>query len=232
MGSEITVLVSCSPIKSHPSTEIIQECIDSVMERLPESRIIVMADGVRPELSRYAENYFKFLTRLKKLYPDLLVFRAPAHLHQAAMTKLTLPDVDTPVILFIEHDMALQGDIPVDTIIKRLEDSDLVRLLYEDNDLINFKHMLKEKHGDFTQTKQWSQRPHFARTEYYRMILDKYFTRDSRTYIEDRMHGVIDSEDNWNAHKLWVYTPPLPVNRFKINDGRDGDPKYDQDLIY
>lgn len=229
--AEITTLISSSPIKSHPSTYIIEECIESVKYL---GRTIVMQDGVREEQQGYASNYQEYLTRLQKKYPDLEIISMAEHKHQARTMRDCLESVTTPVILFIEHDMALRGDIPTETIYNMIiEDrADVVRMLYEDNDLTNFRHMLKDREGDFTQTKQWSGRPHFARAEYYRKILKTYFTPESKTFIEDRMHGVVDSEDNWNAHKLWIYAPEAPVNRFKITDGREGDEKYDDQLIY
>jgi hypothetical protein len=230
----ITVLICSSPIKSHPSTHIIDETIQSVVEHLPGARIVIMQDGVREEQKAYEEAYEQYKVNLiNKGYPvDFMILSE--HCHQARMTLQALHGVLTPIILFIEHDMPLRGDIPIDDIVAKLlsGDADLIRLLYEDNDLTNFSYMLREKEGDFTQTVQWSGRPHFARTDYYRRILTTYFSPHSKTFIEDHMHGVVDSEENWNNHKLWVYTPALPVNRFKINDGRDGDEKYDDQLIF
>ena len=156
------------------------------------------------------------------------------HKHQARTTNIVLATVKTPVILFIEHDMALSGDIPIDEMCKMILDgeADLIRLLYEDNDLINYTHLMREKVGDYTQTMQWSQRPHFASTTYYRRILSTHFSPNSKTFIEDRMHGAIESEDNWNNNKLWTYTPEVPVQRFTYRDGREDDDKYESQLIF
>ena len=230
---QLTVLISCSPIKSHPSTKIIEECIESVLPL--GCRIIVMADGVREEQEEYRPRYEEFLTRLQKIYPDLEIRISDIHRHQARMTKWTLDEaVRTPVILFIEHDMALKGNIPVEEICNKIigGDADVVRLLYEDNDLINYTHLMIEKIGDYTKTKQWSQRPHFASAFYYRRILNDHFSPNSKTFTEDRMHGVIESEDNWANNRLWTYTPEPPVQRFTYKDGREDDPKYDDLLIY
>jgi hypothetical protein len=231
---DFTALISCSPIKSHPSTAIIEECINSIKER-SDCRIIVMADGVREEQEEYRPRYEKFLTRLQKKYPDLEIKISDVHRHQARMTKWTLDeDVRTPVILFIEHDMALYGDIPLEEMCKMITDgeADIVRLLYEDNDLINYTHLMLEQVGDYTKTMQWSQRPHFASTAYYKHILSAHFSPNSKTFIEDRMHGAIEAEDNWDNNKLWTYTPEPPVQRFTYKDGREEDPKYDDLLIF
>jgi hypothetical protein len=230
---KITALISCSPIKSHPSTEIIEECIESIKERT-DARIIVMADGVREEQEDYRPRYEEFLTRLRKKYPDIGISSMAEHKHQARTTRDTLSEVTTPVILFIEHDMALYGDIPIEEMYNMITsgEADLIRLLYEDNDLINYTHLMIEKVGDYTKTKQWSQRPSLASTQYYRRILNDHFSPKSKTFIEDRMHGVIEAEDNWNHNKLWTYTPEIPVQRFTYKDGREGDSKFDDLLIY
>ena len=227
-------MISCSPIKSHPSTDIIDGCIASLKEKLPDSRIVVMADGVRKEQEDYAPRYKKFLTRLQKKYPEIEVVAMPEHYHQARTMLTCLPMVTTPVILFIEHDMALYGDIPFEEMAEMITkgEADLIRLLYEDNDLINYTHLMMEKVGDYTQTKQWSQRPQLASTTYYKRILTDHFSPNSKTFIEDRMHGAIEAEDNWSNNKLWTYTPEPPVQRFTYRDGREDDPKYDDKLIF
>ena len=63
---EITVVIPTSPIPSHPSTAIIDETIASVRKQLPDSRIIVTADGVRAEQVGMANNYFEYLVALNK----------------------------------------------------------------------------------------------------------------------------------------------------------------------
>jgi hypothetical protein len=193
-----------------------------------------MADGIREEQEEYRPRYEKFLTRLQKIYPDVEILSMKEHLHQARTTRHCLELVKTPVILFIEHDMALWGYIPIKEMCKKITDgeADVVRLLYEDNDLINYTHLMKEKVGDYTQTMQWSQRPHFASTTYYKRILTDHFSPNSKTFIEDRMHGAIEAEDNWDNNKLWTYTPEPPVQRFTYKDGREDDDKFESLLIF
>ena len=113
MESNITILIPTSPIKSHPSTHIIDKCIESVRNYLPSSNIIIMADGVRPEQEDYTERYQEYLSRLQKKYPEIRFYIAGEHRHQAGMTKDTLPLVATPLIFFIEHDWEMIGEIPM-----------------------------------------------------------------------------------------------------------------------
>ncbi len=88
-------------------------------------------------------------------------------------------------------------------------------------------------------TAQWSQRPHLASTAFYRDMIDRYFNPQSRTMIEDVMHGIVheayqrEGEMGWNLWRLWIYTPEtdsLGIKRSYHLDGRGADPKYDMDI--
>src|SRR6266403_1770363 len=111
MQKNISVLVSSSPIESHPSTKIIETTIASIRFHLPDSFIYIMLDGVRQEQEHYTERYVQYLGTLVgkaisgmgniKLVPFL------EFTHQAGMTMKTLEMVTTPFILFAEHDTPL-----------------------------------------------------------------------------------------------------------------------------
>ena len=87
--------------------------------------------------------------------------------------------------------------------------------------------------GDVWPTVQWSQRPHFASTAYYRDVLEQHFTGDSRTMIEDTMHSVVqvawdrDRQAGWNRHRLGVYCPKgQDIKRSEHLDARGSTPKF------
>jgi hypothetical protein len=247
VDSQITVLVPTSPIKSHPSTEIISKCIKSVRKHLPTAQIIVMADGVRPEQKDYEERYGQYLRDFiaiaPKWEPILLSSLAEFH-HQAAMTRKVLADVKTPLILYAEHDTFFLDDAPIDFAgICRVIRSGALHMVgfhchWEPWILNGHAHMMldtKRHYIDgvpFVRTWQWSQRPHVASTHFYRMLLKAYFTQDCRTFIEDRMHDVMASskkslgKDGWNLWKLAYYAPLDSIRRTWTDDGRAGDPKF------
>jgi hypothetical protein len=77
------------------------------------------------------------------------------------------------------------------------------------------------------ETLQWSQRPHVASTDFYRMILREHFSPDAVTMIEDRMHGACQDHD-WDYSKMMIYLPnDTNCKRVYHTDGREGDAKYD-----
>jgi hypothetical protein len=244
--SQVTVLVPTSPIRSHPSTEIIQKCIESVRRHLPTAPIVIMADGVRPEQAEYEERYRQYLldfaTLATKWEPILLSSFAEFH-HQAAMTRETLKTVKTPLILFMESDTFFL-DEPIDfTGICRVIRSGALHVVgfhchWEPWIIPAHEHLMLDKERyyidgvPFVRTWQFSARPHVASTDFYRMLLNGYFTKECRTFIEDRIYDVIISsrktlgEPGWHLWKLAYYAPLESIRRTWTDDGRAGDEKF------
>lgn len=248
----ITVLVPTSPIKRHPSTEIIDETIAAIRSKLPEAEIIIMIDGVREEQEHYTGNYNEYIRRLlwktNFEWHNVVPMLFQDHHHQAAMTREALKVVRTPIIMFVEHDAPITPDCDFEW--QGLTDA----ILTGEANMIRFHHEAKIQDAHWRlmldkkpvmvcgvpmmRTAQWSQRPHLASTEFYRTIIDKYFRPESRTMIEDRVHGVTElkyvkrGKAGWNPFKIWIYTPEGNIKRSYTTDGRGDDPKYDDKFIY
>jgi hypothetical protein len=227
---DVTVLISSSPIASHPSTQMIDEVIKSVRDRLPNPRIIVMLDGVRKEQKEYKKNYRKYIDNLDPTVEKVvsLSFR-----HQAGMTQKALKQVTTPFILFLEHDTPLTKDIPFDHLIEPLKDgrANVVRLNYNFEIHPDHKYLVEGVEGDLTKMWQWSQRPHLSTVEFYRYMLS-YFPATSKTMIEDHIYPIIiaDREEKhrpWETWKIMMYTPEGDQQRSIHLDGREGKNKYE-----
>ncbi len=240
----LAVLITTSPIKSHPSTKIIEETLSTVRAHLPTSDIILMIDGVREEQQNKYNDYQEYIRRLLWLsgqhdcYP--LIF--DEHQHQANMTREALKIVKTPLILFVEHDTPLTPDreIPFEGIAQAIlsGEADIVRLHHEALILDVHKHLMFDSvsqniHGvPMMRTQQWSQRPHVASVAFYKRILNDYFT-GNKSMIEDRMYGVVeaacrDGIMGWYNFRIWIYTPEGDIKRSYTTDGRDGDPKWEE----
>jgi hypothetical protein len=247
VDSQITVLVPTSPIKSHPSTAIIEKCIESVRLHLPTAKIIIMADGVRPEQKDYEERYVDYLTKLKTIAADWgdVNFSLFTHFaHQAYMARETLKAVNTPLILFLESDTFFIRDAPIDFAgICRVIRSGALHMvgfhchwepwiLPAHEDLMIDKERYLIDGVPFVRTWQFSARPHVASKDFYRMILNAYFTKDCRCFIEDRMYDVVTSsrnalgDESWHLWKLAYYAPEGSIRRTWTDDGRQGDPKF------
>ena len=238
VDDQITVLMPTSPIPSHPSTAVIEETIDSVRAQLPRAEILVMCDGIRPAQEHYRPAYEAYLYELVRLcrekWSNVLPIIHGEHRHQSGMTWHALNVVTTPTILFVEHDCPIRGDIPWAAITNavRGDRADVVRLHHEASVLPVHEYLMDGPDEDVAgvrmrPTRQWSQRPHVARTAYYRDILRDNFGSDEKWMVEDRMHSVAQSDPG--AHHLWILTEPNGEHGIKYSwhlDGRGDDSKW------
>ena len=236
--SDITVLISSSPIKSHPSTAIIEETIRSVRFHLPTAPIFIMQDGVRPEQADRAEDYALYMRSLRLLnLPNVTIFDAPRFMHQATLTRWVLKSVESPMILFVEHDTPLVDgpdrptfiDWPMLKNALMTEQTNHIRLHYDAEIHPDHQHMMR---GHLTpnliRCVQWHQRPHLARTRWYSDLLARIFTAESVTFIEDKVYSPVSYSD-WDEFKVTIYDPAgtgRDMKRSRDLDGRAGEPKY------
>jgi hypothetical protein len=164
------------------------------------------------------------------------------HLHQVEMLRRALPLMESPLVLFVEHDTPLVVDEPIDwpALIGavRSGEVDLVRFHYEAGVHPEHEHlMLDEKPRDvrgapLLRTVQWSQRPHLASTGFYRRLIKQEFPKGYVGMIEDRMHGVVHNAwrefglAGWDRYRLAMYAPDGQIKRSLHLDGRGDDPKW------
>lgn len=245
MKDKITVLISSSVIPSHPSPRIIQETIASIRTHLPESEIIIMQDGLRPEQSNRRADYEEYKRQLLHIirneYHNVLPIFFEEFLHQAEMTRRTLEHVRTPYLLFVEHDTPLCEDkkIEWDGIIRALDSGwcESIRLHHMDCEFIHPEHMslaIDKCRQDvcgiqLVRTRQYSQRPHVASADFYRRLLSN-FSPNCRTFIEDRVYELFYSEKV--PFKLAIYAPEGHIKRSRDLNGREGTEKFADRLVF
>lgn len=232
MKDDITVLIPVSPIPSHPSTEVVDQTIASVRERLPESEIIIMFDAVPAWKAEFKEPYEEFKSRLLWKISNEMGLATPLvfdkHMHQSGMMREALKLVRTPLVLFLEQDTPLHNEIPFDKLIEPVKTGyiNLLRFHFEaqvhpEHEYLMLDHSPIEILGQpFLRTRQWSQRPHLASTQYYRDICNKYWDNEPR-FIEHIMYGIVaEGGDNYDEHRLHIYAPEGTLVRSKHLDGR------------
>lgn len=249
----ITVLITTSPIPSHPSTDILDTTIRSVRAQpeLERAEILVAADGVPPALEHRAGEWWHFLRRLlwdtaRGRHGRLLPLIAAEWRHQALTTARALEQVTTPLVLFMEHDTPLVGETDWDGLGKAIlaGQANAIRLHHETRVLDEHRYLMVDEEPQeicgvqLLRTAQWSQRPHLASVEFYRELLATYFGPTSRTMIEDCVHGVIANawdelgEAGWDRFRLWMYAPGPDMKRSTHLDGRAGDHKGEMRFEY
>lgn len=244
--SPITVLVTCSPIRSNPSTEILEETIASVRVQLPAAEIILAFDGVRPEQEALRGDYEEHIRRVLWLadhvWGNTLPLINDQHLHQAVATKRAIEHIRTPLMLFVEQDTPLCGDVPWADLAEVVlaGDANVIRMSHEASLLEPHLHLMlddapqKVRGVPMTRTIQWSNRPHLASVAWYRELLDRWFPNDEKDFIEDRVYGRLiaayerDGDMGWLNWRTWLYTPDGDIKRSFHTDGRAGESKFVQ----
>lgn len=229
---DITVLIPVSPVPSHPSTEVIDETLDEIRARLPQSEVILMFDGIAPQLmhlkARYEEFTAEMLRRIN-LEPELvhvtpLVFQE--HQHQSLMLKKALELVRTPLVLWSEQDTVLHNEIPFEELAEVVKTgyANLIRFHHEAEIHHEHKYLMLDDEPievlgqPFLRTRQWSGRPHLASTQFYRDIVAKYWPPEPM-FIEHIMYGIV-VDGNYDEFRLHIYAPEGTLVRHKHTDGR------------
>lgn len=239
--TKMTALVTTSPVPGNPDTDIIMETMASIPEGC---EVIVACDRVRPEQGRLSRSYDEFLYRIAAWCEHdaigFVPFIAPAWSHQAALTRQALSMVDTPALLFMEHDAPIVPDETIDwqPCIDVVADGHLhvLRFHHEAHVLPEHAHLMIDDRTvemvgvPIRRTRQWSQRPAIYNTHYLRRVLSRYFTPESKAFIEDRMHSVAQHE---SGHRLAIYHPDSGnIKRSYHLDARGDAPKFDESQVW
>lgn len=238
INEAMTIIVPTSPIDSHPSTEIIDQTIASIRHHTSMD-IIITIDGIREEQEEMRPQYEEYIRRLlwkcNYEYKNVMPILFEKHVHQSGMMKEALKHVRTPLIMYVEHDTPLVTDEEIEwgliseTILSGK--AHVIRLHYEARIPEEHEYLMLDSIGKFRATKQWSQRPHIARTDFYRDIM-KFFSEESNCFIEDLIYGRCVEAD-WNDWKLFIYIPDEKNIKRSLNlDGRAGGQKFDDRQIW
>lgn len=242
-GSAITAVIPVSPIKSHPDIAILEAAITSIRHHLPDTNIVITFDGVRAEQEHlrdaYEESIRRTLWRCDHWWKNVTPLIFDKHVHQIGMMRHTMQHIATPLLLYVEQDCPLVVDETIDwsaiCALLLSGDAGVVRFSHETLILKAHEHMMHGRHNDFTRTSQWSQRPHVASKSFYQRALNE-FSPEASCFIEDKMASVLECANHdygmlgWLQWPCWIYTPQGgSIKRSYHLDGRDGEPKYDDD---
>lgn len=236
----ITVVVTASPLPSHPDTTIIDETLSSVRYHLPDAPMWILFDGVRAEQEHLREAYEDHIVRVGASW-DVTVSVFDRHTHQVGMLRTVIDHIETPLMLFVEADAPLLTDriIDWDLITGFIQSgrSNCVRLYHEECVPDGHGHLMfgMEQDAPFLRTSQYSARPHIATVTQYRRWLQE-FTPEANTFLEDKLHSVVQESvkhNSWWSQKVHIYAPTDDGWRRSSHlDGRAGGPKFDDRLVF
>lgn len=242
MNNQLSVLIPTSPIPSHPSTAILDETISNI-RKYTDAKIIIMFDGIHHSLELRKPDYMEYLHRVSvkiegKDYGDCGIIVFNEHTHQSAMTKTVLQyEVETPLIMFCEHDTSPIGDIPFQQLCDFVQHDEQINYLrfnifeqtpQEHSYLMLSKKPVIKNGVSMVRTIQFSARPHIAKADWYLKILKDCFGIGEKMMIEDRMHSIVQEsykELKKDVFGLAIYAPEGSQLRSYHSDGRGADEK-------
>lgn len=241
LGDLITVVVPTSPVPANPGFGHVLETLGSLADAgLPDCEVLLTFDGVRDEQAHLRGGYYQAARQLvahcQQAWPRVLPVVHAGHRHQSGMMRDALDLVRTPLVLYLEHDCPLEPGVLWGEVAALLcaGEADLVRFHHETHVLDVHRHLMvgePEQVGPLQvwRTRQWSQRPHLARTDYYRRIMADHFTADERWMIEDRMHSVLEQRGDQAEHRVFMYMQPGGPEGIRYSrhlDARGNEPKW------
>jgi hypothetical protein len=240
---DVTIVIPTSVSPVHPSTEIIDEVIRSVRQYFPDNEIILQVDGLRGQQHHRKEMYDEYKSRVlwKSLHEwhNVLPIIFDEHNHQSTMMQKTINLIKTPLMFYVEGDIALQDNLDFDwQEMMDVLDSEKAYTIrfYSFNKCIEPSHMylMGEQEGNLIQCSQWSQQPHLSHVWYYRKLVLPNTTPE--LFIEDSFYSKLlsdcrDSADGWMEHRLWLYNPQDKDDIRVVNnlDGRKNMKKFNGD---
>lgn len=249
IDNQITVLIPTSPIPSHSlcgnTTVIMDQTLAGIRHHLPQAKIIVMMDGVRPQIEFRRESYEWYKKELRQKaaqgqYGDIEFMEHTYYTQQARMTREALNKVTTPLIYFSEHDTPLVIDQnPRDGVQETLSEDlqigweeifqilnsgqvNQVRFSFWETLVPEHEYLMRgqlDNHPKFLKTVQYSQWPNVATKGFYERILREHFHAHSIQMIEIPMYTAVVRAP-WENFKVCLYYPRPNARRFYHLEGR------------
>lgn len=225
--SVVTAVMTTSPIPSHPSTAVIDETIASIRYHLPTIPIMVLADGVREEQKVWSDRYAAYLQALRqKDYAGVEVHEFQKFMHQAGMIREFLPQVRTPLILWVEHDLPMVKEhIPWEGIVQSLLDKVVTSVRFVLDDVRKPYY----ERGEFfthevwlTKTVEYFSLPNIARKDLYEFIVPHFKT--AQIHLECNNICGLFHDDRAPQWPLSIYHAPDGRPRAYSLDGRSVKP--------
>jgi hypothetical protein len=173
---DLTVIVQSSFVPSHPSTEMIARSVASLSRLGTGFRILTAFDGFRGEPND-APKYVEYKRRAKERLPGEFC-ELEDWKHSGGTLDPALQIVETPFLLYWEHDHELVADVDVEGILEalvRLDDVRFIRLNRRRTEAVASDRELRQRPGmspvPLVMTPSWSATPHFSTTSHYRRFV-------------------------------------------------------------
>jgi len=227
-NSKLTVIITASYIKSHPSTKYISDVIDSLeMINLPEGTRIILAHDYKKDA-----NYEKYLRNLENKYSDrkdIIINVRKTKGHLTGNVRDALKHVKTEFILLLQHDLPFVRNVDISRVMEDMKDAPelkhvrfnrrkTTKTAFDDiNNLFGLEK--KQRNYTYTRTPGWSDQNHIARTDYYDDIVMKECSDGG--FMEGTLQGKNEDENSHKKYGTYIFGGLEHEQMIEHTDGRN-----------
>ena len=180
--TKLTVIITASYIKSHPSIKFIKNVINSLkkISLLEQTKIILAHDYPKNKSSSILADYNEYIENLNDYIKDRSEFSIvvrETYGHLTGNIRNVIDHVNTKYILVIQHDLQFVREFNIDKVILDMENNPELkhvrfnkrRTFKTRTDAISslFGKQIKSLNYTYTRTPQWSDNNHICRKKYY-----------------------------------------------------------------
>ena len=186
----VTLIVTTSPIPTHPSTSLVDTALESVLKmNYPFAEVIVSYDmPPRGEKASYRE-YKKIM---KKKYPQFTHLPMKKHGHFIGSFYNALAHTQTEHFFMLQHDIKLAKEFPIEKCLKYTFDWNIIATHHLKDGLkeTHWFPIFEQKNKDLWKVWGWSERIFLSKRDWMMDKIYHYYTSgDTRNFIEKVFHN-------------------------------------------
>lgn len=236
----ITTVITSSPIPSHPTTDCIQEVLDSLksMRLLYDGPIIIALDGNDESKvpNKYYDKYKENLVKITNHLKDCKIVSLDSKKFLSGNIMNAIKYVKTKYVLVLQHDFPFVQTFDPTEIMYVMEKNPQIKYVRFNKRKNNQFHGVddvspvsgkvecfsifpkKDKKICFTKTLGWSDNNHIVRTDYYKNIIIPKMIELNSTSMEGAVMGLAQKEPL--VYGTYIYGPLDNEPMIQHIDGR------------
>ena len=192
----LTIIITTSPIKSHPSTDVLDQVIESfnLIDELNDCKKLIICDGYQiisnnkyksgKITQEVATNYELYIESITDKYNNSVIIKRDNRYGFAENVKYALDLVMTEYVIIIQHDQIFLRNIDFKDIIDMMvKYTDINYINFISLQTVNYEAKLISKYNSFYKEYKnksnlcslplmpllfWYDKPHVCRTSYYK----------------------------------------------------------------
>ena len=188
----VTLIVTTSPIPTHPSTSLVDTALESVLKmNYPFAEVIVSYD--MPPKGEKA-SYREYKKIMKKKYPQFTHLPMKKHGHFIGSFYNALAHTQTEHFFMLQHDIKLAKEFPIEKCLKWLNTFDWnIIATHHLKDGLKETHwfpIFEQQNKDLWKVWGWSERIFLSKRDWMMDKIYHYYTSgDTRNFIEKVFHN-------------------------------------------